>query len=93
MLTSHVLAAARRLVDLDEKQVNAVAARIELDLRIGYAFTRFITNSLRTLRGPMEGLVISYGTHIVISLFTSPNPCQDPVNSRPWASWSIVTFV
>lgn len=63
MLTpvSHVLSAARRLVDLDEKQVNAVTARIELDLRIGYAFTRFITNSLRTLRGPMEGLVISYG--------------------------------
>lgn len=62
-LNSHVLSAARRLVELDEKQVNAVAARIELDLRIGYAFTRFITNSLRTLRGPMEDLVISYGKH------------------------------
>jgi hypothetical protein len=60
-ISSHVLSAARRLANLDEKQVNAVAARIELDLRIGYAFSRFITNSLRTLHGPMDNLVISYG--------------------------------
>lgn len=56
-----MISAAKRLVDLDEKQVSAVAARIELDLRIGYSFTRFITNNLRALRGPMENLVISYG--------------------------------
>lgn len=61
MLARHVLSAARRLANLDEKQVNAVAARIELDLRIGYAFTRFITNTLRPLRGPMENLTLSYG--------------------------------
>ncbi|CAH0049121.1 unnamed protein product [Clonostachys solani] len=59
---AHVISAAKRLVNLDEKQVSAVAARIELDLRIGYAFTRFITNNLRPLRGPMENLVISYGS-------------------------------
>lgn len=58
---SHVLSAARRLADLDEKQVNAVAARIELDLRIGYAFTRFITNNLKHLGGPLADLVLSYG--------------------------------
>jgi DNA topoisomerase-3 len=57
----HVLSAARRLVDLDIKQVNAVAARIELDLRIGYAFTRFMTNNLRSLGGPMEKMTLSYG--------------------------------
>lgn len=58
----HVLTAARRLVELDEKQVSAVSARIELDLRIGYAFTRFITNSLKHLGGPLAELVLSYGT-------------------------------
>lgn len=68
---SHVFSAARRLANLDEKQVNAVAARIELDLRIGYAFTRFITNSLRTLRGPMENLVISYGELEELTLITN----------------------
>jgi len=41
--------------------VDAVAARIELDLRIGYAFTRFQTNSLRGLGGPMAELTLSYG--------------------------------
>jgi DNA topoisomerase-3 len=51
------------LVALDEKQVDAVSARIELDLRIGYAFTRFLTLSLRTLGGPMSQLTISYGEH------------------------------
>ncbi|KAK9435971.1 DNA topoisomerase III [Metarhizium brunneum] len=58
---AHVLSAARRLVDLDKKQVDAVSTRIELDLRIGYAFTRFMTNSLRPLGGPMESLTLSYG--------------------------------
>ncbi|RYP92670.1 hypothetical protein DL770_001183 [Monosporascus sp. CRB-9-2] len=58
---AHILNAARNLVDLDEKQVNAVASRIELDLRIGYAFTRFLTISLRDLGGPLTQLVISYG--------------------------------
>lgn len=56
-----MLGAARRLGDLNEKQVDAVAARIELDLRIGYAFTRFITNSLRPLGGALENLTLSYG--------------------------------
>ncbi|KAM4057053.1 DNA topoisomerase domain-containing protein [Hirsutella rhossiliensis] len=59
---AHVLSAARRLANLDGKQVNAVAARIELDLRIGYAFTRFMTNSLRPLGGPLEKLTLSYGS-------------------------------
>ncbi|CAI4211807.1 unnamed protein product [Parascedosporium putredinis] len=58
---AHVLSAARHLVMLDERQVHAVEARIELDLRIGFAFTRFITNSLRALGGPLEDKVLSYG--------------------------------
>lgn len=58
---SHVLEAARRLVTLDERQVNAVDARIELDLRIGYAFTRFLTTTLRPLGGALEDKVLSYG--------------------------------
>jgi DNA topoisomerase IA len=57
----HILNAARNLVMLDEKQVNAVAARIELDLRIGYAFTRFLSNNLKSMGEPLASLVISYG--------------------------------
>lgn len=58
---SHILNAARNLVDLDDRQVNAVDARIELDLRIGYAFTRFLTNTLRPLGGPLLDMMLSYG--------------------------------
>jgi hypothetical protein len=57
----HVLNAARNLVDLDQKQVDAVDTRIELDLRVGLAFTRFLTLSLQALGGPLQEMVISYG--------------------------------
>lgn len=60
-LSRHILSAARRPVPLDERQAEAVAARIELDLRIGSAFTRFLTLSLQRLGGPLDGLVLSYG--------------------------------
>ena len=56
--------AALNPIDLDERQVNAVAARIELDLRLGASFTRFQTLSLKTV-GPMfDGKVISYGQRL-----------------------------
>lgn len=58
---SHIVSAARNPIGLDDKQVEAVAARIELDLRIGFAFTRFLTLNLRPLGGPMSELTLSYG--------------------------------
>ncbi len=66
MLTSirHVLQAARNPVDLDDRQANAVAARIELDLRIGAAFTRLQTLQLQSLGGVLDGRLISYGTYV-----------------------------
>lgn len=57
----HIINASQNLINLDHKQVNAVASRIELDLRIGYAFTRFLTTSLKTLGGPFQDLLLSYG--------------------------------
>lgn len=59
--SSHILNAARHLRDLDQRQVDAVQARIESDLRTGYAFTRFLTTSLRSLGGPIQNNMISYG--------------------------------
>lgn len=58
---SHILSAAQRPVDIDEKQAQAVAARCELDLRIGSAFTRWQTILLQTLLPDFKGMVISYG--------------------------------
>jgi hypothetical protein len=57
----HIINASKNLIALDIRQVNAVASRIELDLRIGYAFTRFLTTSLRSLGEPFPNLLLSYG--------------------------------
>lgn len=54
--------AAQNPVPLDDRQVSAVAARIELDLRLGVVFTRFTTLTLQALGGELaEQRIISYG--------------------------------
>ncbi|KAF2486560.1 DNA topoisomerase [Neohortaea acidophila] len=61
---AHIIAAARNPVTIDEAQSNAVASRIELDLRIGASFTRNLTMSIQPMlqdRGG-EKQVISYGS-------------------------------
>ncbi|KAI4237255.1 MAG: hypothetical protein LQ349_001992 [Xanthoria aureola] len=59
---AHILRAAQNPVPLDDRQVNAVAARMELDLRLGVIFTRFTTLTLQALGGELaEQRVISYG--------------------------------
>ncbi|KAF9886074.1 DNA topoisomerase [Aspergillus nanangensis] len=59
---AHVLRAARGLIELDDLQANAVAARIELDLRIGAAFTRLQTLQLKHLSEELTEKIISYGS-------------------------------
>lgn len=59
----HVIHAANRPIPLDEKQVNAVAARIELDLRIGSSFTRMQTLTLKSMIEHLQEIkAISYGS-------------------------------
>ena len=64
----HVINAAQHPIELDDRQVNAVTARIELDLRIGAAFTRLQTLQLQTLGAALEDRILSYG---VFSKFIS----------------------
>jgi len=60
----HIIQAAQNPVALDEQQSNAVAARIELDLRIGACFTRMQTLTLKPMLQAIgeEVKVISYGS-------------------------------
>ncbi|KAL6713422.1 DNA topoisomerase [Lecanora helva] len=59
---AHVIRAAQNPINLDERQVNAVAARIEMDLRLGAAFTRFQTLTLQTMGEEFQDRTISYGS-------------------------------
>ncbi|MCJ1256443.1 DNA topoisomerase [Lignoscripta atroalba] len=59
---AHILGAAHNPINLDDRQVNAVAARIELDLRLGASFTRFQTLTLQTMGGDLAERIISYGS-------------------------------
>ncbi|KAI9852659.1 MAG: DNA topoisomerase [Thelocarpon superellum] len=59
---AHVLHAAQHPVNVDERQADAVAARIELDLRIGAALTRLQTLHLQPLGPALESRVVSYGS-------------------------------
>lgn len=59
---NHILNAMRNPTTLDMKSVNAVECRMEIDLRCGISFTRYLTDLFKA-----EGLVdpkdvISYGT-------------------------------
>jgi DNA topoisomerase III len=59
----HIIQAANNPVDLDERQAQAVEARIELDLRVGASFTRILTTTLKPMILPVQPdlKVISYG--------------------------------
>lgn len=61
-MSSHIVQAAHSPIDMDERQVNAVAARIELDLRIGAAFTRLQSLQLQSLSDNLKNQTISYGS-------------------------------
>ncbi|KAL3423667.1 DNA topoisomerase [Phlyctema vagabunda] len=86
---SHVIHAAKHPVDLDDRQVQAVAARIELDLRIGYAFTRFQSNLLQPLGGPLAEAVLSYGSCQFPTLGFVVDRYWRVRNFRPETFWSI----
>lgn len=55
--------AAQHPTELDMRQINAVKARSELDLRTGAAFTRLLTLRIRNLFfSPEEKKILSYGS-------------------------------
>ncbi|KAF1834803.1 prokaryotic type I DNA topoisomerase [Decorospora gaudefroyi] len=62
---AHVIRASQNPVRLDEAQAQAVSARIELDLRLGVAFTRMQTLALQNMipqQSEDRNKLISYGS-------------------------------
>jgi DNA topoisomerase-3 len=67
LLNRHVIQAARNPVELDERQAQAVNARIEIDLRVGAIFTRILSLNLKEMvKAVQEVKVISYGVCNII---------------------------
>ncbi|GLI73749.1 DNA topoisomerase [Penicillium ochrochloron] len=86
---AHVLQAAREPVELDEYQANAVAARIELDLRIGAAFTRLQTLQLQAVSAILKEKIISYGSCQFPTLGFVVDRYLRVQNFKPETFWSI----
>ena len=87
----HIIQAARNPVALDDRQANAVSARIELDLRIGASFTRMQTLNLKPM---MQNLgddikVISYGSCQFPTLGFVVDRYFQVQNFMPEPFWSI----
>ncbi|WFD35908.1 DNA topoisomerase [Malassezia cuniculi] len=66
LIPSQIKQACVSPVDLDLAAVHSVEARQQIDLRVGAAFTRLQTGSLKHRIRELDGLLISYG------------PCQFP---------------
>ncbi|KAB8254780.1 DNA topoisomerase [Aspergillus pseudonomiae] len=86
---AHVLNAARSLIELDDLQANAVAARIELDLRIGAAFTRLQTLQLKHMSEALSEKIISYGSCQFPTLGFVVDRYLRVKNFKPESFWGI----
>lgn len=86
---AHVIQAAQRPIDLDDRQAKAVAARIELDLRIGAAFTRFLTLQLQNVAEQLAEQIISYGSCQFPTLGFVVDRYHRVRNFKPETFWAI----
>ena len=86
---AHVIRAAQNPINLDDRQVNAVAARIEIDLRLGAAFTRFQTLTLQTMGQEFQDRTVSYGSCQFPTLGFVVDRYFRVKNFVPEAFWSI----
>jgi DNA topoisomerase-3 len=64
VIPREVFRAWQNLAYPNEKDSLAVDVRMELDLKIGAAFTRFQTKRLQSKFSGLQGDVISYGNHL-----------------------------
>ncbi|KAG0670865.1 DNA topoisomerase [Kluyveromyces marxianus] len=100
---SHIIYAANNPRSLDQRQVDAVRARQEIDLRAGLAFTRLLTGSYRSLlqsdheyiqlAKKSDKPIISYGTCQFPTLGFVVDRYERVVNFVPEQFWHITLSV
>lgn len=71
-VVSQIHEACRQADDLDMRQADAVSARIDLDLRIGAAFTRLTSMSLGARVPEVAQQVVSYGKSFSVTATVAP---------------------
>lgn len=86
---AHVIQAANNPIELDDRQAKAVAARIELDLRIGAAFSRLQTLQLQHLSDQLADKIISYGSCQFPTLGFVVDRYNRVRNFKPETFWQI----
>ncbi|QIW96306.1 hypothetical protein AMS68_001824 [Peltaster fructicola] len=89
---AHIINAARSPVTIDEAQANAVASRIELDLRIGSSYTRYLSLTLSPMlqqQGGEDRQLISYGSCQFPTLGFVVDRYFRVKNFKPEPFWSI----
>ncbi|KAF5095581.1 hypothetical protein D0Z03_001798 [Geotrichum reessii] len=90
---NHVRQAANRPQALDMKLVRAVEARIEVDLRIGAAFTRFQTMALQRAFRDLGSKVVSYGSCQFPTLGFVVDQYKRVKNFKPEKFWYLAVEV
>jgi DNA topoisomerase III len=86
---AHVIHAANHPIEIDSRQAKAVAARIELDLRIGAAFSRLQTLRLQDVSPQLADQVISYGSCQFPTLGFVVERYNRVRNFKPETFWAI----
>ena len=86
---AHIINAAQRPINLDDRLADAVAARMEIDLRLGAIFTRFTTFTLQTMGSALADKIISYGSCQFPTLGFVVDRYMRVKNFVPESFWSI----
>ncbi|KAL9936553.1 hypothetical protein V8E36_004621 [Tilletia maclaganii] len=93
IIANQIHAAFNNAGELDLRQVSAVEARIELDLRLGAAFTRLQTMRLQQQIGELSENLISYGPCQFPTLGFVTDQYERAANFIPEPFWHIVVTV
>lgn len=90
---NHIIRAVHNPIKLDMNSVRAVECRIEIDLRCGLSFTRFLTDLYKAKSLIGEKAVVSYGTCQIPTLGFIVDRYHRVKNFIPEPFWYIIVDI